>query len=332
MRQRVRSLPVVGSLWRTTRFTVHLLRWLPAQAAWVYRLIKQEHPDLVHLNDSPSLHRAGLIACWLARQMVVCHVRSMAEVTPMDRLLSRYVHTFVFISQAVADDQHAKGLRERSGRVIYNGIDIGRFATSPDIRLAERSRLGFAPHHIVVGVVARLVPWKGQREFLQAFSRAAAVEPQVMAVLVGSAEAAQADYVAELRQLTANLRITDRVRFLGYHHDMPRLMAALDMLVHVPQEPEPFGRVVVEAMASGVPVIAGRTGGLPEIIEEGKSGILVHPSDYDTLALAILHLARDPDRAASLRRAGQERAKFFSLERHVAAVEEVYRTVLGARP
>lgn len=169
--------------------------------------------------------------------------------------------------------------RHRNGRAIHPGIDVDAFAAP--------SRAPGDP--CVVGIVGRLQPWKGQHVFL----RAAALVPSARFVVVGDAIGGfSAGYPAQLRALVAELGIQDRVTFAGHRDDVAAVLATLDVFVHASLD-EPFGIVILEALAAGVPVIAADGGGVPEIIQDGVNGFLVEHGDAETIAHAIEALLSD---------------------------------------
>ena len=121
----------------------------------------------------------------------------------------------------------------------------------------------------------RLAAWKGQHVFI----RALAGVPDLHAVIVGGALFGEEAYEADLKRLCAELGVADRVHFLGFRRDIPRLMRMMDLIVHASTAPEPFGRVLVEAMLARTPLIASRAGGALEIVQDRVSGRLVAPDD-----------------------------------------------------
>jgi glycosyltransferase involved in cell wall biosynthesis len=147
--------------------------------------------------------------------------------------------------------------------------------------------------------------------------------PGVHAVFVGAALFGDdAQYAAELQSRAAALEITDRVHFLGFRDDVPALMSAVDIVVHSSTTPEPFGRVIVEAMLAERPVIATRAGGAMEIVEDGRTGMLVAPGEPAALARAITGLLNNPARAATIARNGRRCAESrFTLDSAIPAVE-----------
>ena len=219
-------------------------------------------------------------------------------------------------SKATAAAFVAAGGRGDLVQVVYDGFDAAPFTdTSVDLS-ALRAELG-SDGLRVVGVFGRITQWKGQDVVLRALVNV----PSVVAVFVGEEEdPASGD---ELRLLARELGIADRVRFLGFRKDVPQLMRVVDCIVHVPTDPEPFGRVVVEGMLARRPVIATRAGGVPEIIENGVSGILIAPGSPDELAEALRRIFSDPVAAAEMAANGQARAlACFSDKRMLSEIEQ----------
>jgi glycosyltransferase involved in cell wall biosynthesis len=141
-----------------------------------------------------------------------------------------------------------------------------------------------------------------------------------------------AGYPETLRQRASALGLSDRVTFLGIRDDIPNLLAGLDVLVHTPTAPEPFGRVLAEAMAVGRPVIAAHCGGIPEVVEDGVTGLLVPSADVGAFTAAVVRLLEDPMLCQRLGGAGRRRAEArFGIEAHATGVFEAYRVVLEGR-
>ena len=152
---------------------------------------------------------------------------------------------------------------QRGVTVVHNGIDPAPFdALSPDTRAATRAELGIASDVFLVGCFSRLHPWKGQTVLLDAIARM----PNVHALIVGGALfSGEAPYEAELRSRAELPSFAGRVHMLGARDDVPRLLSACDVVVHASVLAEPFGRVLVEAMLAGRPVVATRAGGVLSI-------------------------------------------------------------------
>lgn len=179
----------------------------------------------------------------------------------------------------------------------------------------------------VVGIVGRLTSWKGQHVFLEAFARAFPDGPQ-RAHIVGAALFGEEDYTDELVALADRLGIGARVEFRGFRSDVEAELRELDVLVHASTSPEPFGMVVPEGMAAGLPVVASRAGGPAEYLEEGRTGLLHPPGDSRALAAALRRLAEDRDLRVRLGRAGREKAREFAPEVVATQMEHFYARVL----
>jgi len=212
-------------------------------------------------------------------------------------------------------------------RVVYNGIDPTAFeAVTPEETAAARREIGLgdAP---AVGVFSRLSPWKGQHVLLDALTRM----PALHAVFVGGALFGDEErYAASLHEKVVAYGLSDRVHFLDFRRDVPRLLHAVDVVAHTSVAPEPFGRVVVEGMLAGRPVVATRAGGVLEIVEDGVTGRLVPPGDAAALAETLGALLAAPTRTAALARAGREAARRrFSREAMLEGVARQIRGVAG---
>lgn len=217
--------------------------------------------------------------------------------------------------------------------VVRLGVDASLYA-DPDGRQRRKMRagLGFSGDDPVFGFVARLVPQKGHLVFLDALERVAAKCPEARALVVGDAAADGSDpdgYRDRVRRAAEHAGLSDRIVFTGFRDDVPALLAAMDVFVHASLR-EPFGSVIVEAMAAGKPVVASRTLGPEEIITDGVTGFLTPPGDAASLADAMLRLLDDRALAARLAARGRAmvqerydlRRTISDLDRHLLEVAE----------
>lgn len=200
---------------------------------------------------------------------------------------------------AVAADSHAAAAGIPGASGIHPGIDARPYLEAAAERDAVRKELDVAGAEKAVGILGRLQPWKGQHVFLRAAAKVSARRDTVFLVIGGAIGGFSESYPSELRALAAKLGLTDRVRFTGHRSDVPRVLSALDVFVHA-SAAEPFGIVIVEAMAAGVPVIATRGGGVGEIVTDGVDGLLVDFGDDAGLAAAIERMLVDESLAARL--------------------------------
>ena len=300
------------------------------------RFLHQSDIALIHVNS----YRIGIpcgLAARLAQVPVVWHVRDIATtrlkrwgVDLSARLLADQV---VAISQAVA-----ARLAESSSKVvtIYNGIDTSPFSEArggPQVR----EELGIAPGTLVIGNVGQLVPWKGQDLLIEAIAEVSRVLNDLRLLLVGyevptvwALPEGYRRYPARLRDLVQDLDLDGTVTFTGFRDDIASVMDAFDLYVHTAVRPEPFGRVLVEAMATGIPVVAPRAGGVPEIVDHGRTGLLFPQGDKHALRDAMVTLATDrAKRQAMGREAARVAQERFTVQAYVEQVETLYAELLG---
>lgn len=325
-----RGHPLLGPVWQMGSIARRLWTRTRPTAAFIARLIEREGIDLVHLNDTLPLAEPGLVAAWWKRRPAVVVARSFAVLDPCHRLLGRLAAAGVFTSAVLQADHWRQGARFRRERIIPNAVDLTTYEQQPD-REGVRQELGLPPSAQLAVVVGRLMRRKGLHTFIRALAEVAPAWPSLYGLLIGETDPLESELPAELQALAQSLGVADRVRFTGYRADVPRLLAAADLLCFVPSEPEPFGRTVIEGMAAGLPVIVAANGALPDLVGRGEAGLVVPPDDAEALAAALTSLLTDPAQAQALGAAGRRRAQAeFSIERQVAALTALYDECLRA--
>ncbi len=282
-------------------------RTLPESRRWA-DAIREVRPGIVHHNDTPSTDRASIIAAARLGLPQVCHVRNYGNYFPMvDRWLSRSVSHYVFVSEAIREHFGAcSGVSADRGETVYESFDFDGLSIDAEHRRLVREDLGLPMEAPVVTSMGRVVRWKGQDVFLRAMQQVVKENPTAMGLIVGAPgeDADSQRFASELRDLAGSVGLTDRVVFAGLRDDVPAVLAASDIVVHSATTPEPFGRVPVEAMAAGKPVVATGAGGILEIIEDSQTGLLVMPGDDAALAEAIQNLLTDSEKAHRIGAAG----------------------------
>jgi glycosyltransferase involved in cell wall biosynthesis len=226
-------------------------------------------PLIWHLHDIISPDHFGLVQRRM--QVLLANARATKVIVP---------------SQAAATAFIEAGGRRDLVEVVPNGLALPPESRTP----AELRRSLNLPTRRLVGVFSRLARWKGQHVLIEALASL----PDVGCIVVGDALFGEQAYAAELKQMVLARGLADRVHFLGHRNDVPKLMMAVDAMVHPSIDPEPFGRTLVEAMLAGVPVIATNAGAAPDILEGGKAGTLVPPGDSAALAQAIADVLAKP--------------------------------------
>ncbi|MCX5767571.1 MAG: glycosyltransferase [Gemmatimonadetes bacterium] len=264
--------------------------------------------------------RAGRPVAWMLRDILAPPHFSRANIRAVITLANWRACCVVANSQATADAFVAAGGRRSLVRVVHNGIDAAPFdaVTEADGR-AVRLALHIPDDAFTVAMPGRFHAWKGQHVLLDALAQL----PSVHAIIAGAPLFGEHAFADELRARAARLGVMDRVHFTGFRDDVPALLTAADVVVHASTLPEPFGRVVVEGMLAHRPVVASNAGGVPELIVDGESGVLVPPGDAAALAAAIAALRDDAPRAARIAAAGARRARtLFTVGAMARGIEE----------
>jgi glycosyltransferase involved in cell wall biosynthesis len=307
----------------------------PVLVAALAREIRAFKPDLVHTHlIHADLH--GQVAAGVTGARRVSSVHSTPafyrrmQYRTAARLAGRFTRVTIAISEHVRRFLEALQLTpaERIEVVPY-GIDASGWALSEDERGRARAALELKPGDIAVGMAARLIPGKGHAFLLDAYAAAVRRSPNLRLLVAGDGP------LREQLELEAARAGTGTVRFTGYVSDMRAFMSACDVLAF-PTEPalgEGFGLAALEAMAAARPVVATRVGSLPEVVDDGKTGLLVRPGAIDELAGALLDIAQDQRLRSELGARAQQRARsVFSLEAMVTRTLAVYDRALRRAP
>jgi glycosyltransferase involved in cell wall biosynthesis len=341
---RTRITGTAGSLRLHPLHTPRALAELGAAAVQVRRAACHHRAELVHANSI----RAGIVL-GLARiesAATVVHIRDClphgAVTSATMRLIAATATTVIANSSYTAGSMRASAPGAPL-EVIHNPVYLERFDPKRIDREQARARLrdelGEAGSGgLLLGVVGQISPWKGQDTAIEALRLLVEDGVDAHLLLIGSAKFVASStrfdnegYVVGLRAAISQARLEDRVSWLGEREDVPDLMRALDMLL-LPSHEEPFGRSLIEAMALGVPVLATNVGGPPEIIEHGREGYLLPPRQPRAWASAIRKIERAPGIGSQMGSAGRRRVEqAFTVERHVAAMLDVYRRAVGSR-
>ena len=301
-------------------------------ALYAWRLagrLRELEPALVHANTLKAWVY-GAPAARLARVPAIWHVH--------DRLSNDYLPApAIRLVQALGRTLAAAIVVNSSATLATLNGAAGKAIVVPspvEQRPAMRRRRSRTTP-FTVGIVGRLAEWKGQDVFIRAMAEAFP-DDKARGVVVGAPLFGEEAFARDLRLLCTDLRLEHVIDFRGFREDVDLELASFDVLVHASVLPEPFGQVVLEGMAAGLPVVATAAGGPAEIIEDGVTGILYPPGDVRALAAALRRLAADRGLRNRLGTAGRERAKAFRPElvarRLIALYRDVYtRAGGGAR-
>lgn len=314
-------------------------RDVAALALYTFRLsgfAREHNIDLIHTN-SLKADVIGGVAGRLAKLPVVWHVHDRIE---EDYLPKSMVHAFRFLceilpsyvitnSRAVLETLRLKQARPRASippGVEPRTLSAARNSVGPLVPLAEERA-----DRQVVALIGRICPWKGQHIFLEAAAAVRKQFPNATFKIVGAALFGEQQYEAKVRRLCTALNLDGAVEFTGFCSNVPELLAEVDLVVHASTSAEPFGQVIIEGMAAAKPIVATNGGGVPEIVIDNVTGLLVPMSDAPGMADAICKMLSDPATARRMGVRGQDRVRdHFSIESTALKVEAVYREVLGS--
>lgn len=301
----------LGSLWRYGRR--------------ISRFVQQRRADLIYTNSLKS-DFYGAVAARLAGVPLVWHVRDRIEAGYLPRisvwlvrvLASHLPSCVVANSASTLATLHLPGGKPTA--VIASGLTREHIE-----RCRVQRRFNPTPQ---VGIIGRLAPWKGQDVFLEAAALLLRQGFPARFRIAGSALFGEEAFEQRLREQAASLGLEAHVEFLGFS-DVPSVLRSLDVLVHASRTPEPFGQVIIEGMAAELPVVATEGGGVREIIENGRTGLLVPMGDPGALAQALGQLLSQPERARRLAAAGRRHVlEHFTIEQSARHSEALYERLL----
>ena len=259
--------------------------------------------DLIYANTQKALV-VGAIASFLARRPLVYHLHDILSLEHFSKtnlrvavnLINRCATLVIANSQASKTAFLQAGGKPNLVQVIYNGFAAKNYEIDELAVRNLKENLELAGK-FVVGHFSRLSPWKGQHILIDALCQC----PQdVVVILVGDALFGEQEYVKDLHEKVIALGLENRVKFLGFRADIPQLMAVCDLVAHTSIAPEPFGRVIIEAMLCGKPVVAAQAGGAIELVQDGINGFLVTPGKPQELARVINNCRQESVKTANI--------------------------------
>ncbi len=318
---------------KTPNGILRFLVGLPLSIFFLVRLIRRLHIDVVHTNTvvmpSPS------VAALLTGTPHVWHVRELLHEfgilwRPYQRLVHHLSSAIVAISACVRDQFDPRF--QNKIQVVYDGLDASSSITDPARVAAFRAQ--FPPDAQLIGVVGR-IKWrrKGQEVLVRAASLLHERFPKAHFVFVGSPSPGNEDHETRLRDLISACALNNVIHLLGDTEDPASVFAALDIAVAPPIQPEPFGCIVIEAMAAGTPVIGSRAGGIAEQIVPYETGLLFAPGSAEELAREISLLLSNPALRARMADAGRRRVRtYFSLETTCGSIARLFDQLLYPQP
>jgi glycosyltransferase involved in cell wall biosynthesis len=319
----VKGYPGVTPILQSVRAALtFLFETLPA-ALRLASVFRQEAPDIVHVCNGFRGNLDAVVAARLCAIPCVVHCKGFDKHSYIERFFAPGVAAAVCMTVAIEDHCRDQQIRAPEYHVIYDGLDLERFRPTRG-RDDVREELGISRGAPVIGIVGNIQEWKGQHVLLEAMVAVVRAYPQAVALVVGGAHRSGRAYADSLRRFVAEHGLTNNVVFTGARQDVPDVMNAMDVIVHSSVRGEPFGRVIIEGMSVGRPVIATRAGGVPEFVHDGVDGLLVQPGDAAELSRVLIGLLEDADLRRRLSDGAERAVQNFSLEHHVEQMTALY--------
>ncbi len=304
----------------------------------LFFLIKRLRPDIVHTHLAKA-GTLGRVAAWLARTPVIIHTyhghvlkgyfpRGKEKFyTWVEKQLSRITTCLVTVSEKVRDELVAMGIgRAEQYQVIPLGLDLDRFLDCEIHKGSLRKELGFEIDQPVVGIVARLTAIKRHQDLLQAAEQVIQAHPKARFLIVGDGEERES-----LEFQTQQKKLQKHVQFLGWRQDLERIYADCDVVTLVSAN-EGLPVSLIEAMASARPVVATAVGGVPDLIDDNQTGVLVPAQKPEALAVSLIALLNERQRAESLGQKARASAQSaYRAQRLVGDLEVLYDALLKER-
>lgn len=300
-------------------------------------IIRNEKPEIVHTHTS----KAGFIGRWaafFAKVPIIIH-------TPHGHVFWGYFNTwktaiFIYLERLTAfitdkiitlteqeKKEHLKYhiAHDNKFTVIHSGVDLSKFFDIQTKAAAMRNQLGIPQEAYVIGTVGRLTPVKGQKYLIEAAKKILERQSKMVFVFLGDGE-----LMNELKVLATTLGIKDKVRFLGWLPDVAEVMSIFDVFV-LPSLNEGMGKVLVEAMATGKPIIASNVSGITDLVIHGENGLLVPPGDSESIAMGIETLYKNPSKSKEMCEKGKAIASRYTESLMIQKIELLYRELLSER-
>jgi glycosyltransferase involved in cell wall biosynthesis len=292
----------------------------------LFRHIRKIEPHIVHTHTSKA-GILGRLAAWLAR----VPTRSLSKIfLQMEKLLGKITHHHIALTPEEGKDYLNLGVAtSKNISVIHSGVDLNCFKRSATKSNPGKNELAIPSDSLVVGYVGWLIPIKGVTYLVNAMAEVMQRHPNSLLVLVGKGDEKGEEEV-KLSKQVENLGIVDNVRFLGWRPDVGEIMSCFDIFV-LPSLNEGMGRVLVEAMATGLPIVASRVGGIPDLVKHGENGLLVPPADEGALERAISDLLSDEARRKRMGETGKRICRPYSIEAMVEKIDDLYSRLVEER-
>lgn len=298
------------------------------------KILRHEHPDIVHTHTS----KAGMLGRWaafFARVPIIIHTphghvfwgyfgrcKTLSYII-LERLTACITDKIIALTEREKKDHlHFLIASEDKFSVVHSGINLDRFSNLSVDSADMKRKLRIPEGNLVVGTAGRLTPVKGQRYLIEAARKIVDVRLDTTFVFLGDGE-----LLDELKNMTTKLSVEENIKFLGWRQDVAEVMSTFDIFV-LPSLNEGMGRVLVEAMALGKPIVASNVGGITDLVIDGKNGFLVPAGDVETMVVRINDLLESPEKRKKMGKYGKSRSVNYSSGLMVKKIDQLYRAAL----
>ena len=289
--------------------------------------------DLIYANTQKAL-AIGALASFLSNRPLVYHLHDILSPEHFSQTNRRIAIALAnkFASLVIANSQASKdafidaGGKSEIVKIVYNGFEPAQYKVKESQVNDIKQELEL-DGKFVVGHFSRLAPWKGQHILIEAIAK---TPKNVIAILVGDALFGEQEYVSQLHEQVRDLGLENRVKFLGFRDDIPQLMTACDLVSHTSTSPEPFGRVIVEAMLCEKPIVAAKAGGAIELIDHEVNGFLTTPENTQELTQIINKCLNNPEEITKIAKtARQNAAERFDVTKINQQITQHIQSMMG---
>ncbi|MGB9182848.1 MAG: glycosyltransferase family 4 protein [Solirubrobacteraceae bacterium] len=299
--------------------------------------IRRHRIDIIHTEEGTRNGFYALLLSRLTSAKLVLHFHAQygSWLSAPARLAVTRAQAVIAVSSWTGRGIHTGGVPRERIFPVLNGIDVSRWDPASVDGDSVRREFGVGPDDPLVVMVAQLTEWKRQTTLVEAFRRVVVAHPQARLLLVGKPGLAsdapgRLPYLEQLRRLVAESGLEQNVTFTGQRRDVPQILAAADIF-SLPSVGEPFGLAHIEAMAMATPITAVRAGGVPEVVQDGETGLLSPPEDSEQLGANLIALIEAPARRREMGQAGRRRVReYFHAKRMADEVEGVYRWTMNS--
>ena len=303
----------------------------PVQMKKIAQWLRFHPVDVVHSHYSKDLWTI-VPALKMTGKVPLVLIKHIGTQKPKRDIFHRFLYEnvdFIIANSQIIQQNilNTHPVRAEQVGVIHLGIDTQRFHPDFAVRQEVRKEFGYTPENLVIGIAGRLQAGKGHLEFLKMAEHLGNRYPHLRFLMIGGATYGEEAEANQIRLKAQNSPIRDRIRLTGFRHDIHRLLNALDIFVF-PSHAEAFGLVLLEAMATGLPVVSSNCDGVLDIVTDRIEGFLVPPKEVEQLVVAVEKLIQSPELRRHFGQVGCQKVKEqFDLEQMVDKIEDLYLTI-----